>query len=330
MTEANPPFTMTLALDSNNYNPRNINKESPQIPNLESGQVHKDKYSFLCGSKVIWDSYSTQEQSCLAYSYGERLKVCRNTDKQLFIAQDFVNFQQYFLGLDCSLVKKDRRLPLSSIPAPRERKFSHEWREVTDTFPQLPCLATLPSYSSGYPTDLGCTDCILEFSDNSCLLIRNSRAIGVKCQDIVISLSHLSREDIDNCITYLVYGEPTYKTVVSNADWIGHVCADIQNRCFGLTERETVQYEQYVLDCTIYYNLRVNNTGIRYDFSTEPVPIMYLYCLTVSTSVRNSTFFRSILTHLPVMSLNPSIPEITTVTWFSDKGPHFAQNLLHL
>ena len=77
-------------------------------------------------------------------------------------------------------------------------------------------------------------------------------------------------------------------------------------------------------------DLRVNNTGIRYDFSTEPVPIMCLYCLTVSTSVRNSTFFRSILTHLPVMSLNPSIPEITTVTWFSDKGPHFAQILLHL
>ena len=77
-------------------------------------------------------------------------------------------------------------------------------------------------------------------------------------------------------------------------------------------------------------HLRVNNTGIRYDFSTESVPIMYLYCLTVSNSVRNSTFSRSISAHLPVMSLNPSIPEITTVTWFSDKGPHFAQNLLHL
>ncbi len=250
---------MSLALDSNNYNPKNIDKESPQIPDLESGQISRDKYSFLCGSKVIWDQYSVQEQSCLAYSYGERLKVCRNTDRKLFIAQDFVNFQQHFLGLECSLVEKDRRLPLSSIPAPRDRKFAYEWREVTDVFPQLPCQATLPSYSSGYPTESGCRDCVLEFSDDSCLLIKDSRAIGVRFQNIVVSLTHLSKEDIDNCITYLIYGGLINRTVVSNPDWIGHVCADIESRCFGLTERETVLFEQYVLDCSIYYSLTVDN-----------------------------------------------------------------------
>ena len=104
---------MSLALDSNNYIPREIHKDSPQIPNLESGEISRDKYSFLCGSKVLWDRYSVDEQSCLAYSYGERVKVSRNTDRKLFIAQDFVNFQQYFLGLDSSLVVKDRRLPFT-------------------------------------------------------------------------------------------------------------------------------------------------------------------------------------------------------------------------
>ena len=95
---------MSLALDLNNYNPRKIDKNSPQIPNLESGEVSRDKYSFLCGSQKLWNRYSANEQSCLAYSYGERLKVARNTDRKLFIAEDFVNFQQHFLGLDCSLV----------------------------------------------------------------------------------------------------------------------------------------------------------------------------------------------------------------------------------
>ncbi len=150
-------------------------------------------------------------------------------------------------------MEKDRRLPLSSIPAPKNRNFAHEWREVTDIFPQLPCQATLPSYSSGYPTESGCRNCVLEFSDNSCLLIRNGRAIGVRFQNIVVCLTQLSKEDIGNCVKYLIYGELIDRTVVSNPDWIGHVCADIENRSFGLTEGETVQYEQYFVCKILYY-----------------------------------------------------------------------------
>ena len=160
-----------------------------------------------------------------------------------------LNFQQHFLGLDCSLVEKDRRLPFSSIPSPKKRNFAYEWREVTDTLSQLPCLVTLLSFSTGYPTDIGCTNCTLEFSDGSCLLI--SRAIGVKFQDIVICLTKLSKDDIDNCVDYLIYGKEIRKSVASNSDWLNHVCADIHSREFGLTEGETIQYERYVLDCLI-------------------------------------------------------------------------------
>ena len=250
---------MSLALDSNNYNPRKIDKNSPQIPNLESGEISRDKYSFLCGSKVLWDRYSESEQSCLVYSYGERLKVARNTDRKLFIAEDFVNFQQHFLGLDSSLVVKDRRLPFSSIPSPGKRNFAYEWREVTDTFPQLLCQVTLLSFSTGYPTDIACTNCILEFSDGSCLLIKDSRAIGVKFEDIVICVTKLSKVDINNCIDYLIYGKDIRKSVVNNSEWLSHVCADIHSRELGLTEGETIQYERYVLDCLIYYNLTVDS-----------------------------------------------------------------------
>ena len=110
--------------------------------------------------------------------------------------QDFVNFQQHFLGLGCSLVDKDRRLPSSSIPSPKCRNFAHDWRAVTDVFPQLPCQATLPSYSTGYPIELGCKNCVLEFDDNSCLLIKDSSAIGVRYENIVVCLTPLSKEDI--------------------------------------------------------------------------------------------------------------------------------------
>ncbi len=250
---------MSLALDLNNYNPRNIDKNSPQIPNFESGEVSRDKYSFLCGSRKLWNRYSVNGQSCLVYSYGERLKVARNTNRKLFIAEDFVNFQQHFLGLDRSFVEKDRRLPFSSIPSPSKRNFAYEWQEVTDTFSQLPCLVTLLSFSTGYPTDTGCTNCILEFSDGSCLLIKDSRAIGVRFQDIVICLTKLSKVDIDNCVEYLVYGKEIRISPVSNSDWLSLLCADIHSRELGLTESESIQYERYVLDCLIYYNLTVDS-----------------------------------------------------------------------
>ena len=189
---------MSFIFDYTNYNPREIDRESIQIPDLESGEISRDTYSFLCESRLRWEQYSTEEQSCLAYSYSERVKVCRNTDRKLYIVQDFVNFQQYFLGVGCSLVEKDRRLPLSSIPSPKNRNFAYEWREVTDIFPQLPCQATLPSYSVGYPS--GYRNCVLEFEDDSCLLIKDSRAIGVRYENIVVSLTHLSRRDLDNCV----------------------------------------------------------------------------------------------------------------------------------
>ena len=78
---------MSLPLDLNNYNPRNIGKNSPQIPSLESGEVDRAKYAFLCGSRALWDLYSEPLQSCLVYSYVQRVKVARNTDRKLFIVE---------------------------------------------------------------------------------------------------------------------------------------------------------------------------------------------------------------------------------------------------
>ena len=56
----------------------------------------------------------------------------------------------------------------------------------------------------------------------------------------MICLTKLSKDDIDNCVDYLIYGKEIRKSVVSNADWIGHVCADIHSREIGLTEGETI------------------------------------------------------------------------------------------
>ncbi len=107
---------MSIYMDFNNYNPRNINSSSHYIPEFESSEYNRNKYSFLCGSKAVWEQYTVAEQSCLAYSYNERVKVCRNTDKRFYIVQDFNNFQQHFLGVGARLVEKDRRLPTCSIP----------------------------------------------------------------------------------------------------------------------------------------------------------------------------------------------------------------------
>ncbi len=212
-----------------------------------------------CESSLRWEQYSAEEQSCLAYSYNERLKVRRNTDRKLYIVQDFVNFQQYFLGVGAKLVAKDRRLPFFSIPSPRQRNFALEWREVTDVYPQLPCQATLPSYSTGYPIPSGFRNCVLEFEDNSCLLIKESRAIGVRHENTIVSLTHLSKKDLDNCVQYLVYGKSIDTLKVTNQEWIAKVCEDIENRKSGLTESESVHYEEYILNCTIFYNLTIND-----------------------------------------------------------------------
>ncbi len=81
----------------------------------------------------------------------------------------------------------------------------------------------------------------------------------MRYENIVVCLTHLSKEDIDDCVEYLVYGKLIDRTVVSNSDWIAHVCDDIENRSFGLSEGESVKYEQYILDCSIFYNLTVDN-----------------------------------------------------------------------
>ena len=317
---------MSIILDYTNYNPREIGSESRHLSDLESGEISRDKYSFLCASSLRWERYSAEEQSSLAYSYNERLKVCRNTDRKLYIVQDFVNFQQYFLGVGAKLVDKDRKLPLGSIPPPKHRNFAYEWREVTDVYPQLPCQATLPSYSTGYPTESGYRNCVLEFEDNSCLLIKESRAIGVRYENIVVCLTHLSKKDLDNCVQYLVYGKLIDRIVVNNSEWLAKVCDDIENRGFGLSETETVKWERYILDCTIFYNLTVNDLKHFTRLSNFTAEDLYSYHMSDCGLYAADVKFGRVLAGADNISKPPYVPDYTARAYvMAGKGPDLSK-----
>ena len=95
-----------IYMDYTNYNPRNIDSSSQFLPEFEFSQYNRKKYSSLCASDKVWDHYSLAEQSCLAYTYDERVKVSKNTDQKFYIVHDFNNFQRYFLGTGARLWRK--------------------------------------------------------------------------------------------------------------------------------------------------------------------------------------------------------------------------------